>query len=150
MAEASSNSSSQTERPLSPHLQIYRPLINMVMSIVHRLTGIALYFGALGLAWWLFAAAHGPDYFAYVTSLFATWPGKLILFGYTWALMHHMFGGIRHFIWDFGHGYDLKAVDILSWGTLVLSVLATGLIWFLLCPAIGSNGSAGSPLSGGI
>lgn len=133
MAEASLHSSEKSQRPLSPHLQIYRPLINMVMSILHRLTGVALYFGAIGLAFWLFAAAHSEDCFTYVSSWFASWPGRLILFGYTWALMHHMFGGIRHFIWDFGYGYDLKTIDVLSWGTLVLSAIATGLIWFAVC-----------------
>lgn len=133
MAEAGSNAPIKPKRPLSPHLQIYHLHINMVMSIVHRITGGALYVGTLGLAWWLFAAAHGPEYYAYVTSWFATWPGQLILFGYTWAFMHHMFGGIRHFIWDFGVGYDLKTVDLLSWGTLVLSVLATTVIWFFVC-----------------
>jgi len=137
MAEVSSNPPPTPQRPLSPHLQIYSPLINMVMSIVHRVTGVALYFGALMLAWWLFAAAYGPDYFAYVMSWFASWPGKILLFGYTWALMHHMFGGIRHFIWDFGYGYDLKTIDILSWGTLVASVLSTGLIWLLACSCSG-------------
>lgn len=133
MAEAGLNPPQKPDRPLSPHLQVYRPIINMVMSIVHRMTGVALYVGALGLGWWLFAAAHGPDYFAYVTSWFETWPGQIILFGYTWALMHHMIGGIRHFIWDLGLGYDLKTVDILSWGTLALSVLSTAIIWFVVC-----------------
>lgn len=141
MAEAGLTPSPKPERPLSPHLQIYRPLINMVMSIVHRLTGAALYVGALGLSWWLFAAAQGPEYYAYVVSWFANWPGQIVLFGYTWALMHHMFGGIRHFIWDTGVGYDLKTVDILSWGTLVLSVLATALIWFLVCTGSASSGT---------
>lgn len=133
MAEADLNSPAHSKRPLSPHLQIYTPHINMVMSIVHRITGGALYFGAIGLAWWLFAAAYSADYYAYVSSWFATWPGQVVLFGYTWALMHHMFGGIRHFVWDLGYAYDLKTVDLLSWGTLVLSVVATALIWFAVC-----------------
>ena len=76
----------------------------------------ALYFGSLLLAWWLIAAATGPDYYNYVVSWFATWPGKLVLLGYTWALMHHMLGGIRHLIWDTGLGFDLKTIDLLSWG----------------------------------
>lgn len=133
MADAGLNAPVKPNRPLSPHLQVYRLIINMVMSIVHRITGAALYIGAIGLAWWLFAAAYGPEYFAYVSSWFTTWYGQAILFGYTWALMHHMIGGVRHFIWDLGLGYDLKTVDLMSWGTLVLSVLATALIWFLVC-----------------
>lgn len=117
-------------RPLSPHLQIYRPLINMVMSIVHRITGVALNFGTLLLAWWLVAAAQGPKYFQFVSDVFGSLPGKVVLFGYTWALMHHMFGGIRHLIWDTGRGFDLTTVDRMSWASIVASVLSTALIWF--------------------
>lgn len=117
------------ERPLSPHLQIYRPQINMVMSILHRLTGAALYFGTLILAWWLVAAATGPDYFAFVSGILGSWPGKLVLFGYTWALINHMLGGVRHFIWDTGHGFALSNVDILCWGSLAASVLLTLAVW---------------------
>jgi succinate dehydrogenase / fumarate reductase cytochrome b subunit len=127
--EATSGRSGRRERPLSPHLQIYSPLVNMMMSIVHRITGAALYFGSLLLAWWLVAAATGPDYYNYVLSWFATWPGKIILLGYTWALMHHMMGGLRHLIWDSGRGYDLKTIDLLSWGSLAVSLTLTALIW---------------------
>ncbi len=129
MAEASSGRDARADRPLSPHLQIYAPLINMVMSILHRITGAALYFGTLLLAWWLIAAATSPEYFNYVSSWFASLPGKLILFGYTWALFHHMAGGLRHFLWDTGRGYDLKVIDQLSWGTIATSLAVTALIW---------------------
>jgi succinate dehydrogenase / fumarate reductase, cytochrome b subunit len=117
------------ERPLSPHLSIYRPLINMVMSIVHRITGAALYAGTALLACWLVALAMGPKYFDSVNAVFGSLPGKAVLFGYTWALMHHMLGGMRHLIWDTGRGFDLRMVNILSWGTLVGSVLLTATIW---------------------
>jgi succinate dehydrogenase / fumarate reductase, cytochrome b subunit len=117
------------ERPLSPHLQIYKPLINMVMSIMHRMTGAALYVGTVLLAWWLVALAIGPRYFDYVNSIFGTIPGKLVLFGYTWVLMHHMLGGIRHLIWDTGRGFDLRMVNILSWMTIVGSITLTAIIW---------------------
>jgi succinate dehydrogenase / fumarate reductase, cytochrome b subunit len=127
--EATSGRGVRPERPLSPHLQIYSPLINMVMSIVHRITGAALYFGSLLLVWWLIAAATGPDYYNYVLSWFATWPGKIILLGYTWALMHHMMGGLRHLIWDSGRGYDLVMIDLLSWGSLVASLILTAIVW---------------------
>ncbi|MGW8206102.1 MAG: succinate dehydrogenase, cytochrome b556 subunit [Hyphomicrobiaceae bacterium] len=129
MAEAKSLRGARARRPLSPHLQVYSPLINMVMSILHRITGAALYFGSLLLAWWLVAAASGPDYFNFVNGLFGSLVGRLVLFGYTWALMNHMLGGIRHFIWDTGRGYELKTIDLLSWGTLVASVILTALIW---------------------
>jgi succinate dehydrogenase / fumarate reductase cytochrome b subunit len=126
---ATSERNVRRERPLSPHLQIYSPLINMVMSIVHRITGAALYAGSLLLAWWLLAAATGPEYYNYVAGIFASWPGKIVLLGYTWALMHHMLGGLRHLLWDTGAGYDLKTIDILSWGSLAGSLLLTALIW---------------------
>ena len=118
-------------RPLSPHLQIYKPIVNMVMSIFHRITGVALYFGTVLLAWWLIAAAVGPSYFEYVNGLFGTWPGKFVLFGYTWALIHHALGGIRHFIWDFGRGYDLETVDKLSWWSIYGSVVLTLAVWMV-------------------
>ena len=129
MAEANATRGSKAARPLSPHLSIYRPLINMVMSILHRITGAALYMGTLLVAWVLVAAASGPDYFAYVTGLLGTWPGLIVLFGYTWALLHHLVGGLRHFLWDTGHGYELSTIDLLSWGTLAGSATLTLLIW---------------------
>jgi len=127
--QATSGQNARRARPLSPHLQIYSPLINMMMSIVHRITGFALYVGSLLLAWWLFAAATGPEYYDYVAGILGSWPGKIVLLGYTWALMHHLLGGLRHFVWDTGRGYDLKTVDLLSWGTLAGSLILTALIW---------------------
>src|SRR5262245_2425376 len=111
------------QRPLSPHLQIYRMTISMAMSVLHRITGAALYVGALLAAWWLIAAAIGPDYFAFVNGLFATPLGMIVLVGYSWALIHHMLGGLRHFVWDTGAGFDLGTIDLLAWGTIILSVL---------------------------
>ena len=124
---------SQTEdaRPLSPHLQVYTPEVNMLMSIFHRMTGAALYFGTLLLAIWLIAAASGPEQFDAVSALFATLPGRLIMLGYTWALLHHMFGGIRHLIWDTGYAFDLAQVDFLCWLTLIASLLCTIGIWVM-------------------
>jgi succinate dehydrogenase / fumarate reductase cytochrome b subunit len=130
MAQANTQASARPNRPTSPHLQVYSPLINMVMSIVHRITGAALYFGTLLLAIWLVAAATGPEAYAWVNGLIAgTLIGKLILFGYTWALMHHMMGGLRHFIWDTGNGFALSTVDALSWATLICSLVLTAGIW---------------------
>ncbi len=91
-------------RPLSPHLGIYRLTLTMAMSIAHRLTGAALYFGTALIAWWLIAAASGPNGYGTVQWFMGTWIGRLILFGYTWALIHHMLGGIRHLVWDTGRG----------------------------------------------
>jgi len=120
----------QIERPLSPHLQIYRPPITMVMSIVHRITGAALFFGTLILVWWLTAAATSEHYYTFVREILGSLPGRIVLVGYTWALMHHMLGGLRHFVWDTGNGFDLKTVDKLAWGTLALSVALTAAIWW--------------------
>jgi len=129
MAEATAGRKRAIERPLSPHLQIYRPLINMVMSIFHRITGCALYCGTLLLAWWLVSAAIGPDYFNFVNGLLRSPIGLLILFGFTWAFIHHMLGGIRHLIWDTGRAFDIASVDRLSWGTIIGSVVLTIALW---------------------
>jgi succinate dehydrogenase / fumarate reductase cytochrome b subunit len=116
-------------RPLSPHLQVYKPIPTMVMSIVHRVTGAALYFGTVLVAWWLIAAATGEAYFDWVSWFFGTLVGRLILFGYTWALMHHMLGGLRHFMWDMGRGYEKHFSTKLALATPVVSVALTVLIW---------------------
>jgi succinate dehydrogenase / fumarate reductase cytochrome b subunit len=129
MVEAKARERLPSERPLSPHLQIYAPLINMVMSIAHRITGAALYFGTVLLAWWLLAAATGPEHFATARAFFASIVGQMVLFGFTWALIHHVLGGIRHLIWDTGRGFDLRSVDLLSWGTIIGSVSLTILLW---------------------
>jgi succinate dehydrogenase / fumarate reductase, cytochrome b subunit len=117
------------ERPLSPHLSIYRPLINMVMSILHRLTGGALYVGTLLLAAWLIAAAMGEKQFELVNAVFGHPLGMLVLFGYTWALCHHMLGGVRHLIWDTGRGLQIWQVNVLAWLTIILSIALTLALW---------------------
>jgi succinate dehydrogenase / fumarate reductase, cytochrome b subunit len=126
------------ERPLSPHLGIYRMQINMVMSIVHRITGGALYFGTILLAAWLISAALGAEAFAFVNGLFAHPFGKFVLFGYSWALLHHMLGGIRHLIWDTGRAMSPKAADTLGWLTIIGSVVLTALVWFAALSLRGS------------
>lgn len=126
-----SNIELQDKRPLSPHLSIYKPIPTMVMSILHRITGVALYFGTFLLAWWLFAAASGQAYFDWVNGFFASWFGRLILFGYTWALMHHLASGLRHFLWDTGRGFDKHFSIKLAWATLAFSTLATILLWII-------------------
>ncbi|MBU2533393.1 MAG: succinate dehydrogenase, cytochrome b556 subunit [Alphaproteobacteria bacterium] len=127
---AHAEGSAARPRPTSPHLQIYSPLINMVMSIVHRITGAALYFGSLLLSAWLVSAAMGPEAYEQVNALFGSIIGRIVLIGYTWALIHHMLGGVRHFIWDTGRGLDIKTADFLCWSSIVLSILLTAAIWF--------------------
>ena len=118
-------------RPLSPHLSIFRPYINMTMSILHRITGAANYFGTLLLAAWLIAAATSDAWFDMVSGLLATPIGLIVLFGFTWSVMHHLLGGIRHFIWDTLHGFSRGSVKLLSWLTILLSIALTGAIWML-------------------
>jgi len=119
------------ERPLSPHIFIYKPTLTMMMSIAHRITGAALYFGTLLLAWWLLAAATGPNAYAGIGAFMSSVVGRLLLFGYTWALMHHMLGGIRHLIWDTGRGFGPAEREWLAVATLVGSISLTILIWIL-------------------
>jgi succinate dehydrogenase / fumarate reductase cytochrome b subunit len=117
------------KRPLSPHLTIYRLSWTMAMSIVHRITGAALYFGTLLVVWWLVAAAMSAKHFDIASAFFASWFGQLILFGYTWALVHHLLGGIRHFIWDTGRGFGDAERLFLARMTLIGSVAITVLVW---------------------
>ncbi|MGL4438942.1 MAG: succinate dehydrogenase, cytochrome b556 subunit [Bosea sp. (in: a-proteobacteria)] len=116
-------------RPLSPHLQIYRWSWTMAMSIFHRATGVALYAGTLLLAIWLVSAASGTASFDTAQWLASSWIGRLVLFGYTFALMHHMVGGLRHFVWDLGYGYDAQQRMNMARLTLFISAPLTVLIW---------------------
>lgn len=123
MANATQN------RPVSPHLSIYKLIPTMVMSIVHRITGAALYFGTILVAWWLIAAAAGPDQFNLANAVFGSIIGRIVLLGYTWALLHHMLGGIRHLIWDTGRGLDKELTTKMAKATLAASLALTILIW---------------------
>jgi succinate dehydrogenase / fumarate reductase cytochrome b subunit len=117
------------ERPLSPHLTIYRPMLSMMMSIVHRITGAALYIGTLLLVWWLLAAVSGPAAYAAFQSAAASFIGRIVLFGYTWALIHHMLGGLRYLIWDTGRGFGAAEREWLLRANLVGSILLTIILW---------------------
>jgi succinate dehydrogenase / fumarate reductase cytochrome b subunit len=117
------------DRPLSPHLTIYRPLINMVMSIVHRITGGANYVGTVLIAAWLVSAAMGPEAYNTVNAVFGHPLGKLVLFGYSWSVIHHMLGGIRHLIWDTGRGFGPAEREWLAAATLIGSIAITVLLW---------------------
>jgi succinate dehydrogenase / fumarate reductase cytochrome b subunit len=119
------------ERPISPHLQIYRVTLTMALSILHRATGIALYVGTLLLVWWLVAAASGHAAYATVQAFTGSIIGRLIVFGYTWALMHHMLSGIRHFVWDLGYGFKANEREALTWGALIGGIVLTILIWII-------------------
>ena len=119
----------ENRRPLSPHLQVYRFALTMAMSIAHRITGAGLYAGTLLLAWWLVAAATDAASFATASWFMGTIVGRLILFGFTWALFHHMLGGLRHFVWDLGYGMDHPEREYLAQGTLIGGIVLTVLVW---------------------
>jgi succinate dehydrogenase / fumarate reductase, cytochrome b subunit len=124
-------------RPLSPHLQIYKPTLTMTMSIVHRITGFGLYVGTLLLAWLLLAAASGPNAYAKFEWFAGSLIGRLILFGYTWALIHHLLGGVRHLIWDTGRGFGPSEREWLVAANLIGSIAITVLLWIIGLLAIG-------------
>jgi len=112
-------------RPLSPHLTIYRPQLNSITSILTRITGNALLIGALLVVWWFLAASSGPEYFAVADAVLTSWFGDLVLFGSTWALWYHTLAGVRHLIWDNAAMLDLKSAETLSWVVIIGSVLLT-------------------------
>jgi succinate dehydrogenase / fumarate reductase cytochrome b subunit len=112
-------------------------MLTMMMSIVHRITGAALYFGILLLAWWLVAAASGPNAYANVEWFMGTLIGRVVLFGYTFALLHHMLGGIRHLIWDTLHGMEPAERELLSVANLVGSISLTLVVWLVGYLAMG-------------
>ena len=120
-----------SSRPLSPHLQIYKPMLTMMISILHRITGVGLYFGIILLVWWLTAASISESYFDFVQGFFGHWFGRLVLFGFTWALIHHALGGLRHLLWDTGRGYDLNVVEWLARANLAGSIVLTLLLWII-------------------
>ena len=109
-------------RPLSPHLQVYKPQITSVLSIMNRATGIALSAGTLLLVWWLVAAASSDKAYATVSAVMRSWVGLLVLFGWIVSLWYHFFAGIRHLAWDSGFGFDLTATHRSGWA----AVAATG------------------------
>jgi len=119
------------ERPLSPHLGIYKPQITMVTSIIHRITGVALGVGTLLLAWWLIAAAAGPESFETANGFMSSWFGRLVLFGFTWALFFHLCNGIRHLFWDAGKGFELETMRKTGMAAIILSVVLTLLTWVI-------------------
>lgn len=119
-------------RPLSPHLQIYKWSWTMAMSVVHRVTGVALYAGTVLIVGWLAALAAGPGPYECARWLMTSIVGKLILIGYTWALFHHLLGGVRHFIWDTGAGFERNARMALAKFTLVGSIVLTVAFWAIV------------------
>jgi succinate dehydrogenase / fumarate reductase cytochrome b subunit len=135
--QASPASGSRRPRPLSPHIQIYRFMLTYVMSGVHRITGAALYFGMILVAWWLIAVASGPNAYGYFEWFIGSLLGRLVLLGYTWALIHHALGGIRHLIWDLGYGFERSEREFLALATIVGSIALTLVVWVVGYLAMG-------------
>ena len=124
------------QRPLSPHMQVYRWQITMVMSILHRATGIALTAGAFGLAWWLVMLATGPDEAQRAMDVVSSPIGLLFLFAFSLALVYHLLNGIRHLAWDIGRGYDIPTVYNSGYTVAILTVMLTAALWFFALGAM--------------
>lgn len=130
----------QRERPLSPHLQVYRPQITMVMSILHRITGCVVAVGAFGIVWWLYAVSAGPaayaDFLACATSI----PGLIVGFGVSFCLIYHFFNGIRHLLWDAGWGFEIPKLYATGWTVVAVTTVVTLGVWFTAWRAVAALG----------
>ncbi len=115
----------RVERPLSPHLQIYRPQLTAITSILTRITGNALIVGIGLVVWWLFAAAVSPAYFAVANAVITSWFGDLVMIGSAWAIWYHYLAGLRHLYFDAGHGLDIATAQKLGWGVIIGSFVLT-------------------------
>ena len=122
----------QTERPLSPHLTIYRWPITMILSILHRITGVAMAVGLVVFAAWLVQAASGPEQYQYFRATMASPVGQLALVAWTFAFFLHLGNGIRHLVWDTGRGFEKRQSRVSAWMVLVLAALATAGYWLVL------------------
>ena len=120
----------KNKRPLSPHLQVYKPQMTSVLSIFHRFTGLALVAGTLMIAWWLIAAATGPEAYAYIQDFTATPFGTLLMLGWSVALFYHLCNGVRHLIWDTGHLFEIKNAYRAGYIVLLATVVLTGSVWY--------------------
>ncbi|MFK7902106.1 MAG: succinate dehydrogenase, cytochrome b556 subunit [Nitratireductor sp.] len=118
-------------RPLSPHLSVYKLIPTMLMSILHRVTGAALYMGTLVVAWWLVSAATGEQYFNFVNGFLGSWFGRIILLGFTWALVHHAIGGLKHLVQDTGRALEKTFTTKMAKLQIVASVIITVLLWVI-------------------
>jgi succinate dehydrogenase / fumarate reductase cytochrome b subunit len=123
---------SKTERPLSPHLSIYRWPITMTLSILHRATGIGMSVGFILLVVWLADAANGPEAYARFTKVMASPFGRLLLVGWSWAFFYHFSNGIRHLVWDAGRGFEKSQATASAWFVLVLSIGLAGAFWMVI------------------
>ncbi|HEU4985871.1 MAG TPA: succinate dehydrogenase, cytochrome b556 subunit [Rhizobiaceae bacterium] len=129
MSKSTATHATHRNRPLSPHLQVYRLIPTMLMSIMHRITGGALYFGMLLIAWWLIAASTSEEWFRNAQWILGSWIGILILVGFSWALFFHLLGGLRHLLWDTGYAMEKHTATRLAQATMIGSFILTALLW---------------------
>ena len=118
-----------TNRPLSPHVQIYRPQLTWVLSLTHRATGVVLAVGTLALVYWLTALAAGAEPFGEVRALCSAWYGRVVLLGFSFSLFYHLCNGIRHLFWDVGLGFEMRTVYKSGWAVVIASVALTLVAW---------------------
>lgn len=118
-------------RPLSPHLQVYKWELHMLASILHRATGVALGVGTILLTWWLVAVSSGPSYFALVNDIMSSTLGRFVLFGFSYALIYHLLNGLRHLRWDMGKGLSKESAAASGKIMMIMSVIITLGIWYL-------------------
>lgn len=118
-------------RPLSPHLQVYKPQITSMLSITHRATGFFLWAGAMALTYWLASAVYGPEAFERTQHFMASWFGRLILFGWTLCLFYHLANGIRHISWDFGWGFEMRQIRVTGLIVVAFALAMTFTAWIV-------------------
>lgn len=138
MSDAKAQPRGPQDRPMSPHLQVWRWHVTMANSILHRATGMALYVGALIAAGWFIALAAGPDAFGDYRAFLGSPIGYLILFGLTFSLFYHLANGVRHLVWDTGKGFEIRTADMSGWAVIVFAIVATVLIWVIAFVRVGS------------
>ena len=125
-------------RPLSPHLSIYKPQISTVLSITHRATGLALFAGSALMVAWLWSAAYAPSYYVTLHEWLVSPLGEICLLGWTASFYYHLGNGIRHLFWDAGYGFTLPVMNKTGWLVVIFTVLMTALTWAAACPALGA------------
>lgn len=116
-------------RPLSPHLQIYRPQLTSVLSIMHRMAGVCLALGSVVIVWYLWCLAGGAGDFGVAQAFLQSWPGRALYFLWTVCAFYHLSNGVRHLFWDAGFGLELRTVYLSGWAVLASTVLLTCLLW---------------------
>ena len=119
----------QPQRPMSPHLQVYKPQLTSVLSIIHRMTGVGLAVGTLFISVWLVAAAWSPAAFDWVQGFYGSWFGYLIVFGFSVCLFYHMCNGVRHLLWDLGYFFEIEDVYRTGWTMLAAAAVLTFAAW---------------------